>query len=361
MGFDEMREAGDVDTVWMDGEFVDWDDAQVHVLTHGLHYGTGIFEGVRCYDTEDGPAIFRWEEHLDRFYASGKPYNLDIPFDREELTEATKELIRRQELPSCYIRPVAYYGYDMLGLSPETCPEQVAIAVWPWGAYLGEDALEEGVEVTVSSWRKYASSQIPTNAKTTGPYVNSVLANLEAKAGGYGEAIVLNKEGNVAEGPGENLFLVRNGEIFTPGLAESILDGITRQTVIELARDLGYTVHDGATISRRRTLFHRHRRGGHPHPDRRRQRDRPRHERSDHRRRPDPVLRPRRGETRRLRRLVHLRVGGCPGGRRRRAPSRHRRSAPRRRRASLRHGCSAPRHGRSAPRHRSNDRRPPDD
>ena len=239
-----------VEEIWMDGEFVDWEDAQVHVLTHGLHYGTGVFEGVRCYDTVDGPALFRWEEHLQRLYDSGKPYDIEIPFEPEELTDATVELIQRQDLNSCYIRPIAFYGYEELGLNPSNCPVNVAIAVWPWGAYLGEEALEEGVDVAVSTWRKYASSQIPTNAKTTGPYVNSVLASLEAKSNGYVEAILLNKEGNVAEGPGENLFLVRDGEIFTSGLAESNLDGITRQTVITLARDLGYTVHDQATISR---------------------------------------------------------------------------------------------------------------
>jgi branched-chain amino acid aminotransferase len=246
MSFDEM----DVDTIWQDGEFVDWDDAQVHVLTHGLHYGTGVFEGVRCYDTEKGPAIFRWEEHLERFYQSGKPYNMEIPFSREELTEATLELVRRQDLQSCYIRPIAFYGYDSLGVSPRDCPVDVAIAAWPWGAYLGEDALEQGVDVMVSSWRKHASSQIPTNAKTTGLYVNSLLAGEEARRNGYVEAIVLNKEGQVAEGPGENIFLVRDGEIYTPGLSQSILDGITRQTAITLARELGYTVHDDATISR---------------------------------------------------------------------------------------------------------------
>jgi branched-chain amino acid aminotransferase len=246
MSFDEM----DVDTIWQDGEFVDWDDAQIHVLTHGLHYGTGIFEGVRCYDTEKGPAIFRWEEHLDRFYQSGKPYNMEIPFSREELTEATLELIRRQGLESCYIRPIAFYGYDSLGVSPRNCPVEVAIAAWPWGTYLGEDALEQGVDVMVSSWRKHSSSQIPTNAKTTGLYVNSLLAGEEARRNGYVEAIVLNKEGQVAEGPGENIFLVRDGEIYTPGLSQSILDGITRQTAITLARELGYTVHDDATISR---------------------------------------------------------------------------------------------------------------
>jgi branched-chain amino acid aminotransferase len=246
MGFDEM----DVDTIWQDGSFVDWDDATVHVLTHGLHYGTGVFEGVRCYDTENGPAIFRWDEHLDRFYQSTKPYDMELPFSREELTEATLELLRRQELESCYIRPVAFYGYGSLGVSPKDNPVNVAIAAWPWGAYLGEEALENGVEVMISSWRKHASSQIPTNAKTTGLYVNSLLAGEEARRNGYTEAIVLNKEGNVAEGPGENIFLVRDGEIYTPGLSESILDGITRQTVIELARERGYTVHDQAVISR---------------------------------------------------------------------------------------------------------------
>jgi branched-chain amino acid aminotransferase len=246
MAFDEM----DVDTIWMNGEFKDWEDAQVHVLTHALHYGSGVFEGVRCYDTEKGPAVFRWEEHLDRLYDSAKPYGMDIEYDREELTEATLELIRRNDIESCYIRPLAYYGYDSLGVSPGDCPTDVTIAVWPWGAYLGEDALENGIKVKISSWRKHASSQIPTNAKTTGLYVNSMLAGEEARRNGFREAIVLNKEGNVAEGPGENLFLVRDGEIFTPGLSESILDGITRQSVITLAEERGYEVHDNVSISR---------------------------------------------------------------------------------------------------------------
>jgi branched-chain amino acid aminotransferase len=246
MGFDEM----DVDTIWQDGDFVDWDDATVHVLTHALHYGTGIFEGVRCYDTENGPAIFRWDEHLERFYQSAKPYDMEIPFSRTELTEATLELLRREELRSCYIRPVAFYGYGSLGVSPKENPVDTAIAAWPWGTYLGEEALERGVDVMISSWRKYASSQVPTNAKTTGLYVNSLLAGEEARRNGYTEAIVLNKEGQVAEGPGENVFLVRDGEIYTPGLSQSILDGVTRNTVIELARERDYTVHDQATISR---------------------------------------------------------------------------------------------------------------
>jgi branched-chain amino acid aminotransferase len=246
MSFDDM----DVDTIWMDGEFVGWDEAQIHVLTHALHYGSGVFEGARCYDTENGPALFRWPEHVERLYDSGKPYGLEIDHDPEEITEATVELIHRQDLRSCYIRPLVFYGYHSLGVSPGDCPTRTVIAVWPWGAYLGEEALEEGVDVMVSSWRKHASSQIPTNAKTTGLYVNSMLAGEEARQNGYVEAIVLNKEGNVAEGPGENIFLVRDGEIYTPGLSESILDGITRNTAITLAEDLGYTVHDNVSISR---------------------------------------------------------------------------------------------------------------
>lgn len=239
-----------LDTIWMDGEFVDWDEATVHVLSHGLHYGTGIFEGVRCYDTENGPALFRWEAHLDRLFHSAKSYNIEIPYSREELTEATLELIHRLNLNSCYIRPIVFYGYDRLGLNPDGIPIQTAIAAWPFEAYLGEEGLENGVDVTVSSWRRYASSQIPTTAKTTGAYVNSVLAALEAQRNGYDEAILLNKEGNVSEGPGECLFLVRDDELYTPGLAEGILPSITRESVIRIARDLGYTVHDEATISR---------------------------------------------------------------------------------------------------------------
>ena len=250
MAFDEMLAAGEIDTIWKNGEFMDWADATTHVLTHGLHYGTGVFEGARAYDTENGTAIFRWEEHLERFFQSGKPYELEIPYDKAELTEATLELLDRQDLHSAYIRPIAFFGYNSLGVSPEGCPVDVAIAAWPWGTYLGEEALENGIDVMVSSWRKHASSQIPTNAKTTGLYVNSLLAGEEARRNGYQEAIVLNKEGQVAEGPGENLFVVRDGEIYTPGLSQSILDGITRDTVITLARELGYTVYDQATISR---------------------------------------------------------------------------------------------------------------
>ncbi len=245
--FEEMEEDG---VVWMNGEYVDWEDATTHVMTHALHYGTGVFEGVRAYDTEKGTAVFRWDEHLERLYESTKPYDLDIDHDPAELTEAALEVVRRNDLQSAYIRPIAYYGYDSLGVSPDDCPTDVVVGAWPWGAYLGEDALENGVEVMVSSWRKHASSQIPTNAKTTGLYVNSMLAGEEARRNGYTEAIVLNKEGNVAEGPGENIFLVRDGELFTPGLSESILGGITRDTLITLAEERGYAVNDDVSISR---------------------------------------------------------------------------------------------------------------
>ena len=246
MSFDEM----DVDTIWKNGEFLDWEDATTHVLTHALHYGTGVFEGLRSYETEQGPAIFRLDEHLDRLFDSAKMYDMDVGFSRAEITDATLELLERQDLTSCYIRPIAYYGYDSLGVSPGDCPTDLVLAAWPWGTYLGEEALEEGVDVMVSSWRKHASSQVPTNVKTTGLYVNSMLAGEEARRNGYVEAIVLNKEGNVAEGPGENIFMVNDGELYTTGPAQSILEGITRDTVITLAEEHGYTVHDEAAISR---------------------------------------------------------------------------------------------------------------
>jgi len=252
--FEAQREAFDsLDRVWVDGEFLDWDDATVHVLTHAIHYGTSVFEGVRCYDTDEGPAIFRWDAHLDRFFESAAVYDMDIGHDRAELTGATKRLVREQGLDSCYVRPVAFFGYDRLGINPTAptrVPTRVAIACWPWGAYLGDDALESGIDVGVSSWRKYRSDAIPATAKTGGAYVNNVLATQEATRAGYDEAVVLNAEGEVAEGPGENLFLVRDGEIYTPDIAADALDGVTRRSVIRLARDAGYTVHDDATVAR---------------------------------------------------------------------------------------------------------------
>jgi len=232
----------DVEKIWMDGELVDWEDAQIHVLSHALHYGSGVFEGIRCYDTVDGPAVFRHRDHYERLADSAKTLDIEMGYTVDELVEATRGLIRENGLESCYIRPVVFYGYDELGLNPEGCPVQTAIAVWPWGAYLGEEAIENGVDVSVSSWRKHHSSQIPTTAKITGAYVNSIMASLEAKSNGYTEAIVLDKEGSVAEGPGENIFMIDDGDIYTPPVDSSILDGITRQCVIEIAEDLGYEV-----------------------------------------------------------------------------------------------------------------------
>lgn len=249
--FDDLRaEDTRIDTIWVDGEFVDWADATTHVLSHGIHYGTGIFEGVRCYDTESGPQIFRWNAHLERLFQSAKPLGIEIPYSRDVLTHATEELIRRQSLEACYIRPVVFYGYDKLGISPDGLPIKTAIAAWPLGAYLGEAGLEDGVDVAVSSWRRYATDQLPTTMKATGAYVNSVLATREARGNGYDEAILLNTDGNVAEGPGENLFLVDGDDLYTPGIAEGVLSGVTRDSVIRLARELGYSVYDEATISR---------------------------------------------------------------------------------------------------------------
>lgn len=238
MSLDEL----DVDKIWMDGELVDWDDAQVHVLSHVIHYGSGVFEGVRCYDTVDGPAVLRHREHYERLANSAKTLDIGMEYTVDELVDATRDLIRENGLDSCYIRPIVFYGYDELGLNPEGCPVRTAIAVWPWGAYLGEDAIKNGVDVSVSSWRKHHSSQIPTTAKITGAYVNSIMASLEAKSNGYTEAILLDKEGSVSEGPGENVFMVEDGTVYTTPIDSSILDGITRRCVIEVAEDLGYEV-----------------------------------------------------------------------------------------------------------------------
>ena len=238
MSLDEL----DVDKIWMDGELVNWDDAQVHVLSHVIHYGSGVFEGVRCYDTVDGPAVLRHREHYERLANSAKTLDIGMEYTVDELVDATRDLIRENGLDSCYIRPIVFYGYDELGLNPEGCPVRTAIAVWPWGAYLGEDAIKNGVDVSVSSWRKHHSSQIPTTAKITGAYVNSIMASLEAKSNGYTEAILLDKEGSVSEGPGENVFMVEDGTVYTTPIDSSILDGITRRCVIEVAEDLGYEV-----------------------------------------------------------------------------------------------------------------------
>jgi len=228
--------------IWKNGEFVPWDEANVHVLTHGLHYGTGVFEGIRCYDTEIGPAIFRHQDHLNRLAKSAELYYLPLKHDLEEIREATKELIRRNGLRSCYIRPLAFRGYGEMGLYAHSAPVEVIIAVWPWGAYLGEEGKKNGISAKVSSWRRISPAGLIPHAKASGQYLNSILAKTESANAGYDEAILLDERGFVCEGSGENIYLVREGEIVTPGHASSILDGINRKSVIQLARDLGYTV-----------------------------------------------------------------------------------------------------------------------
>jgi branched-chain amino acid aminotransferase len=226
----------------MNGEFVAWEDAKVHVLTHCMHYGTGVFEGIRAYETDDGPAIFRHDDHLQRLENSAKLYYMDIPFSREALREATHELIVRNGLRSCYIRPLVYRGHGPMGLNPLDNPVEVSIAVWEWGAYLGEEGKVNGVRARTSSWRRISSDSLIPHAKASGQYLNSVLAKIEATKSGYEEAILLDDHGNVCEGTGENIFVVKGGVIYTPPQAASILDGINRKSVIQIARDLGYEV-----------------------------------------------------------------------------------------------------------------------
>jgi len=226
--------------IWMNGEFVAWEDAKVHVLTHGLHYGTGVFEGVRCYDTEIGPAVFRHAEHVDRLFKSAELYYMPLPFTREQLRAATLDLIGRNGLRACYIRPLAFRGYGTMGLFPLDSPVEVTIAAWPWGAYLGEEGKRDGIRATVSSWRRISPDSLIPAAKATGQYLNSILAKIESHKAGYQEAILLDDHGYVCEGSGENIFVVRDGIIATPPLSTSILDGISRRTAITLARDLGF-------------------------------------------------------------------------------------------------------------------------
>ena len=228
--------------IWMNGDFVRWDEANVHVLTHGLHYGTGVFEGIRCYETDRGPAVFRHREHLERLASSAALYHLDLPYEVGELRDATHELIRRNGLESCYIRPIAFRGYGEMGLYAQSAPIEMIIASWPWGAYLGEDGKRRGVRAKVSSWRRISPGGLIPHAKASGQYLNSILAKTESAKAGYDEAILLDERGFVCEGSGENLFLVREGRIVTPGHSSSILDGISRRSVLQIASDLGYTV-----------------------------------------------------------------------------------------------------------------------
>jgi branched-chain amino acid aminotransferase len=228
----------------MDGELVDWDDARIHVLTHTLHYGSGVFEGIRAYPTPGGPAVFRLTDHMERLHTSAHLFMIDMPYSVEELVEATRETIRVNDVDSCYIRPIVYLGYGEMGLNPLPCPVQVSIAVWPWGTYLGDEGLKHGVRMKVSSWRRMDPNVNPVAAKGTGIYINSSLAKVEALKAGYDEAILLNTQGFVAECTGENLFVVRDGVLLTPPLSSGALEGITRDSVMTIARDLGFDVRE---------------------------------------------------------------------------------------------------------------------
>ena len=234
-----------VDKIWMNGELVDWDAAKVHVLTHALHYGSGVFEGVRCYETDRGPAVFRLREHYERLHRSGRIFQMEIPYTVDELIRATFDVIRANGLKECYVRPLAFRGFGgEMGVNPAANPVDVSIAVWAWGAYLGEEAVRKGVRVTVSSWRRGDPNNIPPNAKTTGAYINASMAKLEATQAGFDEALMLNPNGRIAEATGQNLFMARGGELLTPPLVDGPLPGITRESVIQIARDNGISLYE---------------------------------------------------------------------------------------------------------------------
>lgn len=237
-----------VDFIWMDGELVEWDKAQVHVLTHALHYGTGVFEGIRCYKLADGSAVFRLTDHMKRFERSARMLFMELGYSVEELVEAVKQTIRANKLPACYVRPIAFRGYGVMGVDPIPAPVQVVIAVWPWESYLGEDALVHGVDVGVSSWRQRSINATPPAIKSSASYLNSGLAKVEANRHGYAEAIMLNEVGHVCEGTGENLFIVRDGVVSTPPVSDGVLEGITRDSIMVIADDLGYDVLEESLV-----------------------------------------------------------------------------------------------------------------
>ena len=230
--------------IWMNGELVDWADAKIHVGAHGLHYGTGVFEGIRCYETPRGPAVFRLTDHIQRLDASAKLLYMELPYSVEEIRDACLQLIGVNGLPECYLRPFAFYGYGELGVSTAGNPVEVVIMSWPWGAYLGDDGMKNGIRAKISSWKRVGANTIPHAAKATGIYLNSMLAVVEANRAGYDEAILLTDDGYIADGSGENVFVVKDGKITTPPLSTSILPGITRNSVIQIAQDLGYTVEE---------------------------------------------------------------------------------------------------------------------
>ena len=232
------------DLIWMNGEFVAWEDAKVHVLTHALHYGTGVFEGVRAYETTRGTAVFRHQDHIDRLFKSAQMYYMEMPFTKEQIREATLDLIARNGLKECYIRPVVYRGAGPMGLYPLDCPVDVFIAVWEWGSYLGDEGKQNGIRAAVVSWRKIGQDALIPLAKANGQYLNSVLAKIEADKGGYEEGILLDQRGLVCEGTGENLFIVKDGIIATPTYLSGVLGGINRAAAIQIARDLGFELQE---------------------------------------------------------------------------------------------------------------------
>jgi branched-chain amino acid aminotransferase len=234
----------ETDKIWMNGELVDWADARIHVGTHGLHYGTGVFEGIRCYETAAGPAVFRLQDHLERLENSAKVLYIDLPYSVAELRAATHELVATNGIATCYVRPMAFFGYGELAVGTLGNPVDVVIISFPWGAYLGEEGQQIGITTKISSWERVGPNVIPHAAKATGVYLNSMLATTEARRAGYDEAIMLSGDGYVADGPGENVFVVKNNVVRTPPLSMSILPGITRDTIIHIARDLGYQVEE---------------------------------------------------------------------------------------------------------------------
>ncbi len=241
MGFPQGEDAAKA-RIWFNGELVPWQDANVHVMTHALHYGSGVFEGIRAYATSSGPQVFRLREHMERFKASAGVYCMPLSHSVDEYIEAVKEVVRVNELASAYIRPIAFYGYGRLGVHPSGLPVDVAIGAWEWGAYLGDEALANGVRVALSPWRRIQPDALPVSAKASGQYLSSILGAMSVKANGFHEALFLDTHGHVSEGGGENLFLVKDGVVYTPSSSSSILEGITRDSVMRIARDLGYEV-----------------------------------------------------------------------------------------------------------------------
>jgi branched-chain amino acid aminotransferase len=238
MAFDESGK------IWFNGKFVDWKDANLHVLSHVVHYGSSVFEGIRCYNTKKGPAIFRLHEHVQRLINSGKIYRMDIPYSVNDLSQAIIETVRINKLKECYIRPVAFRGYNELGVYPLNCPVETVIAAWGWGKYLGEEAIENGVDVGISSWRRMAPDTMPNMAKAGSNYMNSQLAKMESIINGYDEGIMLDYQGMVSEGSGENIFVVLDEVLYTPPISSSLLSGLTRDSIITLAEEMGFDVHE---------------------------------------------------------------------------------------------------------------------